>query len=177
MLSPRSSTLLKVAAASLIGATACRPHTAAPVTTGPAPRPTPVLMPPLAALGVHRVVPMPASVVAASGAPLALSAATTIVVPAGGGEAARIGEALGALLRPATGFPFTVTSSDAAAPNGSIVLRLGGAATLSSEGYELTISADSVRIVAAAPAGLFHGIQTFRQLLPAAIEAEQSMHR
>src|SRR4051812_50026753 len=87
MLSPRSSTLLKVAAASLIGATACGPRTTAPVTTGPAPRPTPVLMPPLAALGVHRVVPMPASVVAASGAPFALSATTTIVVPAAGGEA------------------------------------------------------------------------------------------
>jgi hexosaminidase len=134
-------------------------------------------MPPLTALGVHRVVPQPASVVPASGAPFALSATTTIVVPAGGGEAARIGEALAVLLRPATGFPFTVSATDAAAPNGSIVLRLGGPATLSSEGYELTISADSVRIIAASPAGLFHGIQTFRQLLPAAIEAEQSTHR
>src|SRR3954454_25174938 len=145
MLSPRSSTLLKVAAASLIGATACGPRTTAPGTTGPALRPIPVLLTPLAALLVHRVVPMPASVVAASGAPFALSPATTIVVPAAGGEARRIGEALGALLRPAPGFPFAVTSTDASAPNGSIVLGIGGAATLSSEGYEFTISEDSVR--------------------------------
>ena len=105
MLSSRSSMLLKSAAACLLGATACGPRAATSVTTGPAPKPKPILMPPFTALGVHRVVPMPASVVPASGAPFALSAATTIVVPAGGGEAARIGEALAALLRPATGFP------------------------------------------------------------------------
>src|SRR4051812_868084 len=116
MLSPRSSTLLKVAAASLIGATACGPRTTAPVTTGPAPRPTPVLMPPLAALGVHRVVPMPASVVAASGAPFALSATTTIVVPAAGGEAGRIGGALAGLLSPPPRFPFAGASPHAPLP-------------------------------------------------------------
>jgi hexosaminidase len=51
-------------------------------------------------------------------------------------------------------------------------MRLGGPATLGSEGYDLTITADSVRILASAPAGLFHGAQTLRQLLPPAIEAQ-----
>jgi hexosaminidase len=134
-------------------------------------------MPPLTSLDVHRLVPMPASVSAAGGAPFVVTNTTTIIVPAGGGDAARVGEMLGTLIRPATGFPVTVTASDAAAPNGSIVLRLGGPSTLGSEGYELAIGADSVRILAAAPAGLFHGTQTLRQLLPAAIEAEQSVHR
>jgi hexosaminidase len=134
-------------------------------------------MPPLTSLGVHRLVPTPASVSPAGGAPFVITNTTTIIVPAGGGDAARVGEMLGTLIRPATGFPVTVTASDAAAPNGSIVLRLGGPSTLGSEGYELAIGADSVRILAAAPAGLFHGTQTLRQLLPAAIEAEQSVHR
>jgi hexosaminidase len=134
-------------------------------------------MQPLTSLGVHRLVPMPSSVAPGSGAPFALTAATMVVVPAGGGEAARIGEMLGTMLRPATGFPVTVLATDAAAPNGAIVLRLNGPATLGGEGYELTIGADSVRIVAAAPAGLFYGVQTFRQLLPPAIESEQSVHR
>jgi hexosaminidase len=157
-------------------AAACRPTATAPATA-PRPRPAAVLMPPLTSLDVHRLVPMPASVSAAGGAPFVVTNTTTIIVPAGGGDAARVGEMLGTLLRPATGFPVTVTASDAAAPNGSIVLRLGGPSTLGSEGYELAIGADSVRILAAAPAGLFHGTQTLRQLLPAAIEAEQSVHR
>src|SRR5919199_2860568 len=59
---------------------------------------------PLAALGDHRVIPVPASVVAGTGAPFALTATTAIVVPSGNAEAARVGEALAALLRPATGF-------------------------------------------------------------------------
>lgn len=165
-----------VLAISLLVAGACRSHVAPP-STGPSARPAPVLMPPLASLDVHRLVPMPVSVTASGGAPFVMNGATTVVAQSGNADAARIADMLATLLRPATGFPFPVSSSDAAAPNGAIVLRLGGPATLGSEGYELTITPDSVRISAAAPAGLFHGVQTFRQLLPAAIEAEQSVHR
>jgi hexosaminidase len=138
---------------------------------------------PLATLRAHRLVPVPASVVPGTGAPFALTAATVVVVPAGadaGGaagapsEAARVGAGLAALLRPATGFRIPVTAADGPAPRGAVVLRLGGPATLGAEGYELAVTADSVRLTAATPAGLFHAVQTFRQLLPAGIEAEQS---
>ena len=40
----------------------------------------------------------------------------------------------------------------------------------SEEGYELTITAISVTLQAYQPAGLFHGLQTLRQLLPPAID-------
>ncbi|MCZ7427907.1 family 20 glycosylhydrolase [Micromonospora sp. WMMA1949] len=43
-------------------------------------------------------------------------------------------------------------------------------AGLGDEGYRLDVTADGVRITAATPAGLFHGAQTLRQLLPAPIE-------
>jgi hexosaminidase len=129
---------------------------------------------PLATLAAHAVVPAPVSVVPGTGAPFVLTATTTVVVPAGGGEAARIGEALATLLRPATGFPIPVSAATGAALRGAIALRLGGPAELGDEGYELTIAADSVRLAAARPAGLFRGVQTLRQLLPAGIEAEQS---
>ena len=133
-------------------------------------------MPPLASLSVHRVVPAPVSVTPGTGAPFVFTATTTIAA-ASAGDAGRAGEALGALLRTATGFRFPVSAMDGPVPNGAIVLRLGGAADLGLEGYDLTISADSVRLVAGTGAGLFHGVQTLRQLLPAAIEAEQSEHR
>jgi hexosaminidase len=150
---------------------ACRPS--------PAPRPAPEreeprMPPPLATLREHRLVPAPVTVEPRGGPPFALGAATTIVVPSGDREGARIGEMLAAILRPPTGFPVRVSAADGPAPPGAIALRLDGAAGLGAEGYELAIAADSVRISATAPAGLFHGVQTLRQLLPAGIEAEHS---
>lgn len=171
---PRAALLLACAVA------ACGP--ARPPQLAPAPVPTPETSavplqtpPPLATLGAHHVVPAPASVVPGTGAPFALTPATAIAVPAGDGEAARVGEALARLLRPATGFRFPVSAAGGAVSPGGIALRLGGPADLGDEGYELTIAADSVRLVAAHPAGLFHGVQTLRQLLPAGIEAQQSV--
>jgi hexosaminidase len=128
-------------------------------------------------LAAHRIVPVPLSVVPGSGAPFTLSATTTIIAPEGNAEVTRTAEMMASLLRVPTGLPIPVTASNAAAPRGAIVLRLGGPASLGSEGYELTVSADSVRIVASAPAGVFHGFQTLRQLLPAAIESELNFGR
>jgi hexosaminidase len=131
-----------------------------------------VQVPPLASLDANRVVPLPVSVTASAGAPFTLTSLTTIVAPTGSDQTARMAEIVAAILRPSTGFRIPVTVSDGAAPSGAIVMRLGGPATLGSEGYDLTVTADSVRILASAPAGLFHGAQTLRQLLPPAIEAQ-----
>ena len=151
---------------------ACR----APSSSSPDPVPL-QRQPALASLGAHAVVPAPSSVTSGSGAPFVLSAASTIVVATGNADAARVGEGLGALLRPSTGFPLTVNAADGAIPRGAIALRLGAAPGFGEEGYELTITADSIRIVATASAGLFHGVQTLRQLLPTSIEAEYSLGR
>ena len=152
--------------------TACAP------TSPPVSAPVPVTTEsPLAALGAHRLVPVPVSVLAAAGQSFALGPATSIVVSRGNTEAARVGEALATMLRPATGLPLPVSMADDAVPRGAIALRLGGPASLGLEGYELVISTDSIRLTAASPAGLFHGVQTLRQLFPAAIEAEQSTRR
>ncbi|MFD9094183.1 beta-N-acetylhexosaminidase [Streptomyces collinus] len=65
------------------------------------------------------------------------------------------------LLAPATGLPLT-TASD-----GTVVLVLDTALTgLGEEGYGLTVSPHGVLLRAARPAGLAHGVQTVRQLLP-----------
>lgn len=48
----------------------------------------------------------------------------------------------------------------------AVVLGLGGDQGLGDEGYELVVVDDQVTIRASAPAGLFHGAQTLRQLMP-----------
>src|SRR5256714_11229381 len=140
---------------------ACRP-TAVPT-------PVPVQLPP-------RLVPEPASTTITGGAPFNLTRASTIVVDAGNAEVAAISEMLAAQMRPPTQFPLPVTAT--AASTGAIVLRLSGApASVGNEGYTLTVTADSVRLVANSPAGLFHGIQTIRQLLPVEVESDMGVTR
>jgi hexosaminidase len=47
-----------------------------------------------------------------------------------------------------------------------VQLELGGSPQLGDEGYELTVTPRTVRLAAPRPAGLLHGVQTLRQLLP-----------
>src|SRR5688572_11203797 len=139
----------------------------------PAPAPTPAqaraAVPP-------RVVPQPVSLTLSGGDPFTLASSTSIVVDAGNAEVQRIANQLASLLRPATAFAVPISSSGAGAA-GAIALRLTSDAALGPEGYQLTISRDSVRIAASAPAGLFHGMQTLRQLLPPQIESDMSLSK
>jgi hexosaminidase len=67
--------------------------------------------------------------------------------------------------------PSTGDVGRAAAPAGAIVLRLEDLkARLGDEGYVVEVGSNGILISAAAPAGLFYGVQTLRQLLPASIE-------
>lgn len=85
------------------------------------------------------------------------------------------GNHLAELLRPATGFPFPVKPSTDGEKANRIVLRMDDQLEhLAPEGYVLRVTPDMVDIAAPAPAGVFYGCQTLRQLLPAAIESEWS---
>lgn len=135
-------------------------------STAPTTAPSPVSMTP-------RLVPAAASMTMSGGDPFTVSAVTTIVVDANNPQAVRTGELLAGVLRPSTGFPIAISSSPAA---GSIILRLApDRAALGEEGYDLTVTRDSVRVVAYRPAGLFRATQTIRQLLPAMIESDMKI--
>ncbi|CAA9309114.1 MAG: GH20, partial [uncultured Gemmatimonadaceae bacterium] len=58
-------------------------------------------------------------------------------------------------------------------------LRLdpAGAAARGAEGYELVVERERVLLRAAHPAGLFYGVQTLRQLLPASVEHAAALNR
>jgi len=69
-------------------------------------------------------------------------------------------------LRPATGYEMPIQSEG----KGAITLALDpGAQALGPEGYQLQVTQDGIQIKALKPTGLFYGIQSLRQLLPAAI--------
>ena len=114
---------------------------------------------------LDRVIPAPASV-DPGGRPYRITEKTRIRVD-GSREARRVGEYLAGVLRPSTGYRLPVTDRGA----GGIRLRLERGAS-GAEGYRLDSGPGGVTITAAAPAGLFHGVQSLRQLLPAAVEKD-----
>jgi hexosaminidase len=87
-------------------------------------------------------------------------------------EIRKIGMYLADQLNPATGYGLTVKSVAGNENSGNIYLSLASDdLQLGDEGYQLNIFADKINLVAKKPAGLFNGIQTIRQLLPAKIES------
>ena len=117
------------------------------------------------------VIPAPASVRATGGAGFTLARSTRIVTPPGSPAVARIGAYLAAALRRSTGYPLPVQSAGGPRERRGILLETGGDRQLGDEGYELEATGAAVTLRALHPEGLFRGVQTLRQLLPAAIEA------
>jgi hexosaminidase len=117
-------------------------------------------------LQAQDLVPLPSRVVMGQGTFL-LGPGTRIVAA---GEAVAQAENLRAYLRPATDLPLPIVPKGG---KGDINLTLDVKLNaLGTEGYHLEASPERLDLRAPRPAGLFHGIQTIRQLLPAAIFRE-----
>ncbi len=117
------------------------------------------------------LVPLP-SQLAVTGGPGYPITSATVLQAVGGAAAGQVAGELATLLRGTTGLALPVR--DGAATGAGIVLRLVPAGTAGragggygAEGYGLVSGPDGVTVTASAGAGLFHGIQTLRQLLPA----------
>src|ERR1700743_3089766 len=80
-------------------------------------------------------------------------------------------------LTASTGYTATVTSQPATNATIRLVLHKTPEPTLGAEAYYLSVAPGSGLIRANQPAGIFYGIQTLLQLLPAAIESKVVINR
>jgi hexosaminidase len=102
-----------------------------------------------------------------------LNALTRIYLNEEGINANAAGAYLADKLSRATGFTLNISLLPAHPANNCIILTTAGADPgLGEEGYTLRINPDKVIISAVNWTGLFWGIQTLRQLLPASIESQ-----
>lgn len=115
------------------------------------------------------IIPKPVSITATGGR-FSLTDDSNIYVE-GEEQLKQIGQYLADKLNSSTGYNLQVSSTSGAIESGNIYLTTVSADTqLGEEGYELTITEDIIKLSAPTPAGLFRGIQTIRQLLPAKVE-------
>ena len=136
---------------------------ALPLTGAAAPATAPAAHP----VALDSVVPAPVSV-HADGSSFRLTSGTVIEAP---GSARNVADRLAEALRPATGYRLPiVTRAHSGTPAISLATGHVGA-QLGAEGYRLSVRRSEVTIRANGNAGLYAGVQTLRQLLPAAIDS------
>jgi hexosaminidase len=124
------------------------------------------------AVGLGSVIPAPVEVHPRDTA-FQLDSGTVIRAPQ---SARTVADRLAEALRPATGYRLPVVSR---APRGAQVIELSTGradSRLGPQGYRLAVSRSAITIRANANAGLFAGVQTLRQLLPADIDAAAPRH-
>jgi len=112
------------------------------------------------------IIPMPQSLVQQDGF-FKLSSGSKFGVTSP--EAKTIAEFFAAKMSQSTGYQITV------AEQGNITLTLNPELEVNDEGYTLDVTSNSVQIAAKTAQGLFYGMQSFMQLLPAEIESAEKV--
>ncbi len=117
--------------------------------------------------GRFNLIPAPAHVRASSGS-FEITAQTRVFVTAGNDTAKRVAEHFVDALNRVTGFELFVAFFEARPqPANSIAFVLSNRKAFGEEGYTLSITKKRVVISASGAHGLFYGVQTLLQLLPA----------
>jgi hexosaminidase len=126
---------------------------------------------------VPAIIPKPAKMEVKPGV-FVLAAGSKIDLQSNDRHSRWIADYLSKLLSSALGGPVPVQLATSNGPlRSAVVLSLAASGALGPEGYELTVTPQSVRINAARPAGLFYGVQTLRQMLPPEIESNAAVQK
>lgn len=116
------------------------------------------------------LIPLPQDIVMGTGV-FVITDGTALV--ADGAEARSVADFYAEKLRRSTGYKFSV--SVVGKRSGSITLRLSKDMGISTEGYRLDVTRTGVDVVAATAQGLFYGMATLMQLLPAEVESQSKV--
>ena len=116
------------------------------------------------------IIPKPVSV-APSGGTFTIRAGTHIKIEPDSDALRAVGLYLIDKLKPATGYDLKMAMADTFVSTQHTILLTtkGASAALGEEGYVLTVTADRVVLSANTAAGLFYGVQTIFQMLPATV--------
>ena len=87
-------------------------------------------------------------------------------------ELTNTGEYIAEVFRASTGYELPVVEKTEP-ENSDITLRLNPDGGYAEQAYAIDVTTDQVIIEAGAPVGIFYGVQTLRQMLPADIESEE----
>ncbi len=119
------------------------------------------------------IFPSPASVKQRQ-VPYTLSEKTQIVISQDSDELRQVGEFLAGYLRPATGYELQVVKDQGEGSQNNIYL-VATSPKSTKPSYSLTITPSEVKIKGTSCEAVFHGIQSFRQVLPPEIESDQTL--
>jgi len=123
---------------------------------------------PVTAIG-HGLIPVPATIELAVTGTFSVTGTTQIVVDSRNEEVARIGRLLAGLIGNTVETTPDVVAAGTERNEPQIRLTLDESVD-GDEAYELVATPEAVTLTASAPAGLFYGLQTIRQLLPPYVE-------
>ena len=117
------------------------------------------------------IIPRPVQLEKTTGS-FSISKATTIMVENPDFESLRVARMFADRIQTAGGMSLKVVETKKYVAHKDVILftTTGSDATLGNEGYQLSVSRDNVKIMAPTAAGLFYGMQTVFQMLPAQIE-------
>ncbi|MBO0810915.1 MAG: family 20 glycosylhydrolase [Microlunatus sp.] len=120
---------------------------------------------------LYDVVPRPVSVNPDTAHRHEFTSSAAIHVQAGSAAAMTAARYLALFLRRSTGYALPIEQVSAPASTGISLMLTGAPSSVGGQGYQLSITHPAVVIRAQKGAGLFNGVQTLHQLLPAKADA------
>ena len=122
-------------------------------------------------LSENNIIPKPLSVTEAGGS-FTLTNETKLVALGNASEINPVIEIFQSLIKPSTGFDLQTAESG---ESNVIVFEIESASKKSPGEYTISIDENSIKIAASNGEGLFNGVQTLRQLMPAGIESSSKL--